>query len=457
MPAILSLTLLCVVLPENAAGKTDDMGKVRREQQTVRRKAKETAGKLDANKQKTALSLRELNTIAADIDRHERNIAMIERSVDDCDARLRLIGDSVRLSEQRLERLRGDYARAVRKMNARMASTDKLTFVLSSASVHEAYRRMRYLRQFAKWRDRRAELIHEELLALDSRRKEVEQLKKQREHRYAELQGAKSELEDERTRQNGVVAELRKEEGRLKALLEEQNRRAEALDKELDRLIRLEEQRAAERRRKEQERRLAEERRKAERQKELERKRNADAKKAGQAGGVRPNVPSPKAKDAAKTIQPVKQSGYDMSDDELALSGSFESNKGRLPYPISGKCRVVRPFGRQRHPELRHVMTDNGGIDIEAPKGAVARAVFDGKVSAVFSQEGYGMVVMVRHGRYLTIYVNLSEIYVAVDSKVKTGQAIGVVSADADGGSQSVLHFEVRREKVKLNPMDWLK
>ena len=64
---------------------------------------------------------------------------------------------------------------------------------------------------------------------------------------------------------------------------------------------------------------------------------------------------------------------------------------------------------------------------------------------------------MVRHGRYLTIYVNLSEIYVAVDSKVKTGQAIGVVSADADGGSQSVLHFEVRREKVKLNPMDWLK
>ena len=290
MPAILSLTLLCVVLPENAAGKTDDMGKVRREQQTVRKKAKETAGKLDANKQKTALSLRELNTIAADIDRHERNIAMIERSVDDCDARLRLIGDSVRLSEQRLERLRGDYARAVRKMNARMASTDKLTFVLSSASV-----------------------------------------------------------------------------------------------------------------------------------------------------------------------QPVKQSGYDMSDDELALSGSFESNKGRLPYPISGKCRVVRPFGRQRHPELRHVMTDNGGIDIEAPKGAVARAVFDGKVSAVFSQEGYGMVVMVRHGRYLTIYVNLSEIYVAVDSKVKTGQAIGVVSADADGGSQSVLHFEVRREKVKLNPMDWLK
>ena len=65
------------------------------------------------------------------------------------------------------------------------------------------------------------------------------------------------------------------------------------------------------------------------------------------------------------------------------------------------------------------------------------------------------MVVMVCHGRYLTIYVNLSEIYVTVDSKIKAGQAIGVVKPDEEG--HSVLHFEIRREKTKLNPMDWLK
>ena len=118
---------------------------------------------------------------------------------------------------------------------------------------------------------------------------------------------------------------------------------------------------------------------------------------------------------------------------------------------------MIRRFGRQPHPELKHVMTNNGGIDIEAPKGAVARTVFSGKVSAVFRQDGYNMVVMVRHGKYLTIYVNLSEIYVRVGQEVKMNQPIGKISTDLDNGGRAVLHFEVRREKQKMNPMEWLK
>ena len=445
-----------------AMPKADDMGKVKREQQAVQRKAKETAGKLDANKKKTAKSLRALNAIDADIDRHERDIDKLEKSVGDCDKRLLLIGDSIAKSEAHLERLRSNYAKAVRKMNARLTSTDKLSFILSASSVHEAYRRLRYLRQFAKWRDRRSEVIHEELLALDCRRKEVEALKSEREQRSAELSDAKSSLEDKRTRQKDAVEELRKEEGQLKALLEEQNRRAEALDRELDRLIKLEEQRAEERRRKEEARRLAEAKRAAERAEAEARVlagQSAKSKRSNATGkkSVKPEVSpvKPSRNEVAKSLSPKKAGGYAMNEEELALTGSFESNKGKLPYPVAGKCRVVRSFGRQRHPELRHVMTDNGGIDIEAPKGAVARAVHGGKVSAVFSQEGFGMVVMVRHGRYLTIYVNLSEIYVTVDSKIKAGQAIGVVKPDEEG--HSVLHFEIRREKTKLNPMDWLK
>ena len=153
------------------------------------------------------------------------------------------------------------------------------------------------------------------------------------------------------------------------------------------------------------------------------------------------------------TANPVKSK----SDDYAALTGSFESNKGKLPYPIGGSCRVVRAFGKQRHPELRHVMTDNGGVDLEAPHGAVARAVFAGKVSAVFSQPGYGMVVMVRHGHYLTIYVGLESLTVATGTEVKSGQALGTVVDDAEGGGKALLHFEIRHEKTKLNPMDWLR
>lgn len=453
----------------------DDMGKVKREQSDVRRKVKETSGQLDDNRRRAAKSLRELNAIDADIDRKSLEISRIEGNVAACDAKITLITDSMKASEARLATLRSNYAAAVRKMQRNLSSADRLSFILSSSSLHEAWRRMRYLKQFSKWRDRQAEQIHEEIIAMDRRKRDVEKLRGEQVVRNRALQNARTGLEQQRSRQSEAVAKLKSEEKHLKGVLEEQNRRAEALDRELDRLIRLEEARVAEEQRKERERKLAEERRRAE---ELEKQRAAEAakktaeKKADDAKhkkkstkaatdkkkkGTSPQpVPKPKVatpKPVAKPANPVKS----ISDDYAALTGSFESNKGKLPYPIGGSCRVVRAFGKQRHPELRHVMTDNGGIDLEAPHGAVARAVFAGKVSAVFSQPGYGMVVMVRHGHYLTIYVGLESLTVATGTEVKAGQALGIVADDADGGGRALLHFEIRHEKTKLNPMDWLR
>lgn len=453
----------------------DDMGKVKREQSDVRRKVKETSGQLDENRRRAAQSLRELNAIDADIDRKSLEISRIEGNVAACDAKITLITDSMKASEARLATLRSNYAAAVRKMQRNLSSADRLSFILSSSSLHEAWRRMRYLKQFSKWRDRQAEQIHEEIIAMDRRKRDVEKLRGEQVVRNRALQNARTGLEQQRSRQSEAVAKLKSEEKHLKGVLEEQNRRAEALDRELDRLIRLEEARVAEEQRKERERKLAEERRRAE---ELEKQRAAEAakktaeKKADDAKhkkkstkaatdkkkkGTSPQpVPKPKVatpKPVAKPANPVKS----ISDDYAALTGSFESNKGKLPYPIGGSCRVVRAFGKQRHPELRHVMTDNGGIDLEAPHGAVARAVFAGKVSAVFSQPGYGMVVMVRHGHYLTIYVGLESLTVTTGTEVKAGQALGIVADDADGGGRALLHFEIRHEKTKLNPMDWLR
>ena len=453
----------------------DDMGKVKREQSDVRRKVKETSGQLDDNRRRAAQSLRELNAIDADIDRKSLEISRIEGNVAACDAKITLITDSMKASEARLATLRSNYAAAVRKMQRNLSSADRLSFILSSSSLHEAWRRMRYLKQFSKWRDRQAEQIHEEIIAMDRRKRDVEKLRGEQVVRNRALQNARTGLEQQRSRQSEAVAQLKSEEKHLKGVLEEQNRRAEALDRELDRLIRLEEARVAEEQRKERERKLAEERRRAE---ELEKQRAAEAakktaeKKADDAkhkkkstktstdkkkkGSSPQPVPKPKVatpKPVAKPANPVKN----ISDDYAALTGSFESNKGKLPYPIGGSCRVVRAFGKQRHPELRHVMTDNGGIDLEAPHGAVARAVFAGKVSAVFSQPGYGMVVMVRHGHYLTIYVGLESLTVTTGTEVKAGQALGIVADDADGGDRALLHFEIRHEKTKLNPMDWLR
>ena len=142
---------------------------------------------------------------------------------------------------------------------------------------------------------------------------------------------------------------------------------------------------------------------------------------------------------------------------ERKFKGSFESNKGRLLFPVTGKYKIVSTFGQHKHPELKYVKVNNNGIDIEAQPGAMARAIFDGKVSAVFPQDGYHTVVMVRHGKYLSIYVNLSEIYIRKGDTLKAGDAIGKIYSDPDDGGRTILHFEVRREKDKLDPQQWVK
>ncbi|MEG2401947.1 MAG: M23 family metallopeptidase, partial [Muribaculaceae bacterium] len=160
---------------------------------------------------------------------------------------------------------------------------------------------------------------------------------------------------------------------------------------------------------------------------------------------------------AQEQPQPIRSGEYNMDSEERNISGSFESNKGQLLFPVKGSYKIVKQFGRQRHPELKYVETDNGGIDIETSSGASACAIFNGKVSAVFRQDGFNTVVMVRHGNYLSIYVNLSEIYVRTGQDIKAGQSIGKIFSDPDDDNRTILHFEIRKEKVKLNPELWVR
>ena len=135
------------------------------------------------------------------------------------------------------------------------------------------------------------------------------------------------------------------------------------------------------------------------------------------------------------------------------LSGVFESNRGKLPMPITGAYAVVSHFGQYNVAGLKNVQLDNKGIDIKGSKGACARAIFDGEVSAVF-QFGGTTGVLVRHGSYISVYCNLSSVSVKRGQKLKTQEQIGTVATDSSGNT--VLHFQLRKEKTKLNPERWL-
>lgn len=124
---------------------------------------------------------------------------------------------------------------------------------------------------------------------------------------------------------------------------------------------------------------------------------------------------------------------------------------------MAGKYRIVSGFGRTKHPSMPGVEIQNSGIDIEAVGAGQARAVFDGEVTSVFRIDGYQNIVILRHGEYLTVYAGLDRIAVRKGDKVKASQTLGHIYSDPDDDGRAVLHFELRREKQKLNPAEWVK
>ena len=143
---------------------------------------------------------------------------------------------------------------------------------------------------------------------------------------------------------------------------------------------------------------------------------------------------------------------------EVALNQSFESNRGRLPWPVE-RGTITEGYGRQAHAKLKDIYTNNNGIDISTHRNANVRAVFDGEVTSVLSIPGAGKIVIIKHGNYRTVYSNLQEVYVSVGTKVKTKQAIGSLLS-IDGESLSVAHFEIHQvangQINRMNPSSWI-
>jgi septal ring factor EnvC (AmiA/AmiB activator) len=147
-------------------------------------------------------------------------------------------------------------------------------------------------------------------------------------------------------------------------------------------------------------------------------------------------------------------SSYALSNEESVIAGGFEKNKGLLPWPVKGV--ITGKFGNQPHPVLKDVVVNNKGVYITASvQGAKALSVYNGVVSQCFSVPGGNNAVIVRHGNYLTVYANLTQIYVKNGQKITKGTPIGKIYQETN--SKTVLFFQVWKEKTLLNPQLWLK
>lgn len=474
-----------------------------------------TQEQIRENDAKVSRGLAELGKLDIEIEKTRGKIKELNGQLGRLDKEISGLESSISKNESELAKLREEYLKAVKKMRVTRKNRNVLAFIFSSKSMSQAMRRMRYLREFSAWRGRQTDEINGKIADLKQEQEALTKAKSEQQTALALQKSSEKQLSTQKGRQEVLVAELKQNGQALDRHLKQKQAEARELDNKVSQLIAEEQRRAAEearkaaeeqRRQEEAARKEAEEaaRRKAEEErllaeastqekgtkkedsrkettrketakketakKETGKKQNnesnkntytvgndkgayADARRRAPRGNASSTTASSATKSSGKATSPSKETAKAAKES----GGTFEGMRGRLPYPSSGSFTITSRFGRQELADLPGVEYDNPGIDAESDPGASARAVFKGKVSGVYLLPGYNTVVIVNHGNYYTVYGNIISPSVKTGDSVDSGTMLGKLAADEDNSGRSTIHFEVWRNREKLNPQDWLK
>ena len=429
---------------------------IKQEQQRTNKEISETTKKISENKKQTREQINLLNLLSAEIQEKSDSINSLKQSIDSIDGTMTALSDSISKMEGSLVLLKKKYGEILVSIRKTRHTSNNVAFLFSSNTLSEAFRRTRYLRQFASWQNDKTTELQNAITSVNNAKNHLVALHSNKAMSIKKVSATQAALQNHEKRQSQIIANLGEERASLEAYLKEKQQEARQLDAQLNKMI-AQQQKEAEKRRKEEEKKRKEEEK---RLKEEQKKALAQKKKEEQQKKKQQEKQDKATKQESATPQEdvaTSQPDTPKPSIEQGPTYDFERNKGRMPYPVLGKYRVVGKFGRQKHPQFPNIQTDNSGIDIELLSSGSAIAIFEGTVSAIFRQPGYNTIVMVRHGEYLSIYANLSSISVRTGDKVKANQVIGTVYANPEDDNRRIMHFEVRKETTKLNPQHWVK
>ena len=138
-----------------------------------------------------------------------------------------------------------------------------------------------------------------------------------------------------------------------------------------------------------------------------------------------------------------------MSDLPPTGGQAFEKVRGRLNWPVAGK--ITARFGQSRGGGLKW-----NGVMIEAARGTPVKALYDGRIAYADWLPGMGLLVIVDHGGYMSLYAHNEQLYKAVGERVSGGDAISTVG-DTGGRSVPGLYLEIRRGAKAVDPIPWFR
>ena len=344
---------------------------------------------LKNTEQKKNESLNAIKVIGKKLTLRETIINGIEDEITLLSERIDLNSLAIEMMEDDLAKIRTEYERAIINSYKYNHINEKIIFILSAKDFNQGYRRLKYLQQLGKFRRNESEVISDLKVQIGSSADKLkEDMARLTDLRKKEEQ-QKSALQYEQNRKQKMVRNFSNQEKQLRKDLEEKKLIAAKIEKEIKQLI-------------------EEEKRKAE--------------------------------------VAIKE-----SPEQKLISDNFADNKGRLPWPVD-KGIITSHFGIQNHPVLKYVTENNVGIEITGAGDMAVRSIFKGEVARVFSIPGANWTVIIRHGKYLSVYTNIVKVNVKMGDRIDTKENLGVVYTE---NGNSVLKFMIFESKY-LDPEEWI-
>lgn len=304
---------------------------------------------------------------------------------------------------EELKILKDNYAKMIVTSYKSKSEQSRIMFLLSSSNFQQAYKRVQYINQYAEYQKEQGEAIKIKTAQLQDTNKDLLRQKADKQKLIDENRVAQRELEAELKQQQSLMASINKNLNNYTSQIREKQREADKIDREIEKII-------------------------------------------------REAIAESNKKKGATTATASK--GFALTPEDKILADNFVSSKGKLPWPVE-KGVVKLRYGKQPHPVVKTVMIQSNGVRIATEEHAPIRAVFNGKVLAVQAIKHGNLSVLIQHGNYVTVYKNLSKVYVKKGDNVTTKQEIGQVFTNPSN-KETILSFSIFKESATQNPADWI-
>lgn len=412
--ALFTLLLICTTAL-SWGQNTAEQKKLERQRAQLQKEIKEFQSLISTQNKKE-------KSVLVQIKESEAKIRLTQNLINTIQKQSRLLSDNIYLNqkkanklEKELEVLKEDYANTIVKSYKSRSDQSRIMFILSSENFLQAYKRIQYMKQYANFRKMQAEELKEKMAELEALLEKLKEQKKEKENLLAETEKQRKELEADKKEQDALVKVIQKDKKKYAADLKKKQQEEKKLQQQIDKLIR-------------------------------------EAIEEAKRKAAKENAKNVVVSGSGKNELPLTKEGKILAD-------SFKANKGQLPWPVE-RGYISQGYGSYRGQAAGvKVLSEleNNGVDISTSKGANVRAVFAGEVTMITHTSSYdgAYTVMVRHGNYWTIYINLSSVSVNKGDKIDIKQTLGKVWTNEVTG-ETVLKFYVVQNASYLNPQQWL-